>query len=126
MNRTKAYLPPLLATVAFVATAAVAHATATPVGPLPVGPTISTMTKSGQLVAVALPHTRRNAGYTWRIARRYDTHVVKEISEADVGNSVVVVFKVTGRGDTSIVFGLTRGDASPKAVQSYTHRIHAR
>jgi len=103
-----------------------AHASTTPVGPLPAGPTASTTTRAGQLVAIALPHLRRADGYSWRIARRYDVHVVRQLSEADVGTSVVLVFKVVGRGDTALVFALTRGDASPKAVKAYTHRVHAR
>jgi hypothetical protein len=37
----------------------------------------------------------------------------------------VVVFKVVGRGKTSIVFAQTGGDASPKALKSSTYRIHA-
>lgn len=115
-----------LATLAaLVVTAVGAHASSAPVGPLPPGPVVSTTTRTGQLVAIALPHLRRGAGYSWRIARRYDVNVVRELSEADVGTSVVLVFKVVGRGDTSLVFALTRGDASAKAVKAYTHRIHA-
>ena len=83
------------------------------------GAVASTTTKPGQLVAVALP-TRAGSRLVWRVARKYDSGVVKELSEADVGSSVVLVFKVVGRGNTSLVFALTRGDASAKAVKSAT------
>jgi hypothetical protein len=125
MKRSRTYASLLVTFAALMIGATAAHATATPVGPLPSGPISSTTTKAGQMVAIALPHTRRSAGYTWRIARRYDANIVKQVSEADIGTNVVLVFRVVGRGDTSIAFGLTRGDASPKAVQSYTYKIHA-
>jgi hypothetical protein len=35
----------------------------------------------------------------------------------------VLVFKVIGRGKTALVFALTRGDTSSKAVKSSTHKI---
>src|SRR3954469_17921072 len=114
---------PRLFLAAMVALFAIGTAAATgapndapPVGPLPAGPTATTTTKPGLLVAVALPHAARNSGFVWRIARRYDSHIVRQIAEADVRGSVVLVFKVVSRGDTSLVFALTRGDASRKAV----------
>jgi hypothetical protein len=122
MRLLRCTVPVLAALIAAVG----AHASSTPVGKLPPGPIASTTTRTGQLVAVALPHVRRSAGYSWRIARRYDARVVRQLSEADVGTSVVVLFRVVGRGDTSLVFALTRGDTSGKAVQAYTHRIHVR
>jgi hypothetical protein len=111
---------------AFVAASApIAGADSTPVGALPAGSVATTTTKPGLLVAVALPHARRGSGLVWRLARRFDARVVKQVSEADVGANVVLVFKVVGRGDTSLVFALTRGDASPKAVKAATHKIHS-
>src|SRR4051812_7565328 len=131
MTRTATSARPrlfLAAMVAFFAVGAAAASGArnasTPVGPLPVGPTATTMTKPGLLVAVALPHAAHKSGLVWRIARRYDSHIVRQISEADVRGSVVLVFRVVGRGDTSLVFALTRGDASPKAVKAATQKIH--
>jgi hypothetical protein len=119
----------LAAVVAFFAVGAAAASGArndsTPVGPLPAGPTATTTTKPGLLLAVALPHAGHKTGLVWRIARRYDTHVVRQLSEADVRGSVVLVFKVVGRGKTSLVFALTRGDASPKAVKAVTHKIRS-
>ena len=106
--------------------AATAGADSTPVGPLPPGPAASITTGPDQLVAIALPHAAKNSGLVWRLARRYDSSVVREISEADVDANVVVVFKVLGRGKTTVIFALTRGDSSPKAVRSATHRIVSR
>ena len=86
-----------------------AAASAPPVGPLPT-PTRSTVkTVKGSLFAVALP---RRAGYDWRIARGIDARVVREISEGDVGPSVVVVFRAVGKGHATIVFAETRGETA--------------
>jgi hypothetical protein len=122
-------VPPRLTAAAVVAAmligAGAARADSTPVGPLPAGPVTTTTTKPGQLVAVALPHALAGSGLVWRIARRYDSTVVRQLSEADVGANVVLVFKVVGKGRTSLVFALTRGDGSPKAVKAATHRIRS-
>lgn len=101
------------------------RADSTPIGALPAGPVTSTTTKAGQLVAVALPKSSDASGLVWRLARSYDSTVVKEVSEGDLGSSVVLVFKVVGRGDASLVFALTRGDASSKALKSVRYRIHS-
>jgi len=108
-----------------LAGAGVGRADSTPVGPLPKGPVTQTTIKSGQPFAVALPRAKQGSGLVWRVARAYNTRVVRQVSEGEVGQSVVLVFRVVGRGDTSLVFGLTRGDSSPRAVKSATHRIHA-
>lgn len=115
----------LVAAVALLSTAP-ARADSTPVGALPAGPVSTTTTGPDQLVAVALPHAPRTSGLAWRLARRYNANVVRQVSEADVGANVVVVFKVTGRGKTSLVFALTRGDTSAKAVKAVTHTIVSR
>jgi hypothetical protein len=104
---------------------AVAHADSTPVGPLPAGPVSSTTSPPGQLGAVALPRARQGTGLVWRLARPYDPRVVRQVSEADVGRNVVLVFKVVGRGSTSLVFALTRGDTSPIAAKAITHKIRS-
>jgi hypothetical protein len=90
------------------------------------GPISTITTAPRQLVAVALPDAARRSGLVWRIARRYDSRVVREVSEADVGSNVVIVYKVVGRGRTSLVFALTRGDTSAKAVKAITHRVVSR
>jgi CO/xanthine dehydrogenase FAD-binding subunit len=124
--RTRVFLAAVVVFFAVGATAATgARNDSTPVGPLPAGPTTTTTTKRGLLVAVALPRAARKSGLVWRLARRYDSHIVRQISEADVAGSVVLVFKVVGRGNTSLVFALTRGDASPKALKAVTHKIRS-
>ncbi len=72
-----------------------------------------------------MPHRRPRSGFVWRIARAYDSRVLREVSEADIGATVVLVFKVVGRGGTALRFALTRGDATPKAVESATHKVHS-
>jgi hypothetical protein len=113
------------AVVLALAMAAQASAAATPVGPLPHGPVASTSSRPGLLVAVALPPVQSSRGYVWRLARRFDSTVVEQVTEADVGRSVVLVFRVVGRGDTSLVFAVTRGDASSKALRALTYKVHS-
>lgn len=115
----------LVFALAVIAATGSARADSTPVGPLPAGSVATTTTSPGLLVAVALPHAPRNSGLVWRRARRYNSRIVRQVSEADVGGSVVLVFKVIGRGNTSLVFALTRGDTSAKAVKAATHKIHS-
>jgi hypothetical protein len=98
-------------------------ADSTPVGPLPPGPSSTIETQKGQLVAVALPI--RRGGRVWRIARRFNSGVVRQVSEADVGQSVVLVFKVVGKGTTKLVFGLTRGETA-KAYEARSFVVSAR
>ncbi len=114
-----------LVTGVALAIVAVARADSTPVGPLPPGPVSTTTTAPDQLVAVALPRAGKRSGLIWRVARRYDSHVVRQVSEADIGANVVLVFRVVGRGNTALVFALTRGDTSAKAVKAVTHNIRS-
>jgi hypothetical protein len=102
--------------------AAPAFADSTPIGALPKGPVATVTTQRGLLVAVALPHPA-DKGLVWRLARRVDPKVMHEVSEADVGKSVVIVFAVTGKGRASIVYALTRGDSSSKAEGTITHKV---
>ncbi len=90
--------------------AAPAAASAPPVGRLPVGPTQHITTQRGQLVAVALPHAA--GGRSWRLARAVSPKVLRELSEADVGASVVVVYKAVGRGKVTVAYALTRGETA--------------
>ncbi len=103
--------------------AAVAAADSTPVGPLPSGPVSTIRTQTGQLVAFALPH--RSNGRVWRIARPVSPKVLVEVNEADVGANVVLVFKVTGTGETTVSFGLTRGETA-KAYESRQFTVQVR
>ena len=102
---------------------AVGQADSPPVGALPNGPTSTIQTQKGQLIAFALP--KRSAGRVWRIARKFDATVVRQVSEADVGNSVVLVFKATGSGTTTVALGLTRGETS-KAFESRRCTVRVR
>jgi hypothetical protein len=97
-----------LAAAAFLV--APAWAAAPPVGPLPAGPTAQITTKRGELVAVALP--AQPSGRVWRLKGSIDTRVVREVSEADVGKDVVIVFRASGRGATTLSYGSTRGETA--------------
>ena len=102
---TAALTATILATVAGARTAA-----APPVGPLPSGPTSTIQTQVGQLLAFALPH--RPSGRVWRIARAFDSKVLAQVGEADVGANVVLIFKAKAKGSTTVSFGLTRGETA--------------
>jgi hypothetical protein len=103
--------------------AGVGLADSTPVGPLPNGPISTIQAQKGQLVAVALPH--RANGRVWRVARRYNARVVQQVSEGDLGKNVVLVFRATGAGMTTIAFGLTRGETA-KAFESRRFTVRVR
>jgi len=111
-----------VAVLAFVA-AGTAAADSTPVGPLPTPAVTKVTTAKGSLVAVGLPARPAGTGLVWRVARPLDTRVVRQVGEAGVGPSVVLVFRVVGRGRASLHFALTRGDASPKAVRAVRYDV---
>ena len=117
------------ALILFLATALGISATgaladSTPVGALPTGPIINIEAPSGELVAIALPH--RSAGRVWPIARLYDGKVLRDVSQADVGSSVVLVFRAGGAGSTTVALALTKGDVSTKALESRRFSVHVR
>ena len=118
-----------MVTVAVAASALVGAGTAaadsTPVGPLPKPAVTKVTTAKGSLVAVGLPAQPARTGLVWRVARPLDTRLVRQVGEADAGTSVVLVFRVVGRGLTSLHFALTRGDASPKAVRAVRYDLRA-
>jgi hypothetical protein len=116
----------ILATGVMLTITGTGRADSMPVGPLPAGPVSTIKTGPNQLVAVALPRSSKSSGLVWRIARPYKSTIVRQISEADVGGNVVLVFRVTGRGTTSLVFALTRGDTSPKGIKSATQTVVSR
>ena len=93
-----------------MAAAGAASARAPPVGPLPAAKVTTVKTTRGQLVSIALP-TRR--GYDWRIARRIDARVVRQIGEGDVGSQRRPRLH-GGRqgGRATIVFAETRGETA--------------
>ncbi|MDX6439872.1 MAG: hypothetical protein QOF45_2455 [Gaiellaceae bacterium] len=125
MFRTKRRFTGLVAVAAAAAAilAGVGRADSTPVGPLPNGPVSTIQTQKGQLVAVALPH--RANGRVWRVARPYNARVLQQVGEADVGKNVVLVFRATGSGTTTIAFGLTRGETA-KAYESRRFTVKVR
>jgi hypothetical protein len=126
MSRRNRIAAPIAAAAALAGAAtfaAVGRADSPPVGPLPSGPTAIVQTQKGQLVAFALP--RRSGGRVWRIARKFNAAVVRQVSEADVGSSVVLVFKAAGTGTTTVAFGLTRGETS-KAFESRRFTVRVR
>ena len=124
MNHSRRSLVAVLAAVGVAAIGVGAsNADSPPVGPLPSGPVSNITSQKGELVAVALP--QHSGGLVWRIARAFDGNVVQEVNEAESGGNVIVVFKATGAGTTSIRFGLTRGERQ-KAYQSRRFDIHIR
>jgi hypothetical protein len=99
--------------------ASASRQSAGPIGPLP-KPTVTTVrTPRSTLVAVALP---RRAGLDWRIAGKLDSTVVREVSEADAGASVVLVFKAVGKGKAKIVVAETRGE-QPHAYRAVEYDV---
>jgi hypothetical protein len=99
-----------------------ALASSPPVGPLPAGPVTSITTAKGSLVSVALAS---RAGKSWRLARAVSPSVLVEVSEANVGSSVVIVYRAVGRGSVSVRYGLTRGETR-KAYASATFNVRVR
>ena len=83
--------------------------------PLLVRPQAVLRPRQLQLVAVALPH--RAGGKVWRVATSYDGTKLHQVSEADVGPTVVLVFKALKAGNARIEFGLTKGETA-KAFES--------
>ena len=100
-----------------------AVASAPPVGTLPAGPVASLFVVRGEPFAIALPHS--SGGRVWRVARPFDSGVIAEVSEADVGSNVVLVFRAKRAGTTTLAFGLTRGEGS-KAYSSRRFVVRVR
>jgi hypothetical protein len=100
-----------------------ARADSTPIGTLPKGPQSSIASERGTLVAIALPRQKPSTGLVWRLARQVDPSVLRQISEGEVGSSVVVVFRAVHTGSARVVFALTRGDSSPRALRSRTYTV---
>jgi len=101
----------------------VARADTTPIGTLPQGPHSTITSPRGSFVAVALPRQNPSSGLVWRLARQVDPSVLRQVSEADVGSSVVVVFRALRTGSARVVFALTRGDSSRRALRSRTYTV---
>ena len=111
-----------LAAIALSGDAATALADSTPVGPPPASPVSTIEAQHGELVALAVP--KRAGGRVWHVAPQFDAKVLRQVSEANVGSSVVLVFRAGGIGPTMITLALTKDDASAKALES--RRLHVR
>lgn len=112
--------------VALAAEPPAARADSIAVGPLPPGPTVSLAARHGSLVSITLPRRSPSTGLVWRLARPIDGAVAREVSEGEVGRTVVVVYRLTGRGSTVVHYALTRGESSPVAVEARTAHITSR
>jgi hypothetical protein len=110
----------LAATIVALTLVTWAEASAPPVGPLPKGPVTTITAPHGTLVSVAL--AKQSGGKVWRQVGIVDPKVLQQLSEADVGSSVVIVFKAVGAGSTTAVYGLTRGETK-KAYASATFKV---
>lgn len=113
----------VLAAAAACLPAAVASASAPPVGKLPKAVLTTVSIPPGGLVSVALP--ARPKGFVWRLARPFDGKVLREVGEADIGVNVVVVFAAALPGSTKLVYALTKGETS-KAYKAIEYRVTVR
>ena len=105
------------ATFAVLVLALPVQASAPPVGKLPKGPVSTVRTPKGTFVSIALPHLK---GLSWRVARQFDSRVVAETGEADVGTTVVIVYRAKTIGHTKVVYAATRGESTvAKAARTY-------
>jgi hypothetical protein len=109
----------LAALLAVGVAATTAEGSAPPVGPVTHPTVTSVAAAKGSLVAVALP---RRTGFDWRIARTLDPSVVREVSEGEVGSSVVLVFRAVGKGRASILVAQTRGER-PRAYRAVRYDV---
>ncbi len=112
-----------LTVVAVVAAAAVVTATALssapPVGPLPKGPVQTVKRSPGTMFALTLPKPGVE-GRSWRVARSYDSGVVRQVGEGTKPSGAVwASYRAVGAGTTRIAYALTRGERS----HAYASRI---
>jgi len=95
--------------VATGAAASTALSDAPPVGPLPDGPTKTVSLAAGRIFEATLPKPAAR-GRVWRIARAYDSSVVRQVREGETARAVWVTFRAVAPGATTVVFALTRGE----------------
>jgi hypothetical protein len=69
----------------------ISRASEPPVGPLPKGPITTITAPSQEYVAVAL--NRGQSGLVWRVARAWNTRVIDQTTEANLGDLTVYVFR---------------------------------
>jgi predicted secreted protein len=100
---------------------AIAVASATPVGPLPNGPTTTIAARIGHSFTVRLPKPKV-AGRVWRIARPFDSQVVRETREGETAKDIWVTFRAVSGGSTKVVFALTKGETR-HAYAAHTYKV---
>ena len=105
--------------------ASAAPASAPPVGPLPSGPVTTVSAQNGTLIAVALPGEKASSGLVWRLARKVNASVLRQVSERNIGRDVVVVYRAVGVGSVTVAYGLTKGETR-KAFQSVRYSVRIR
>jgi hypothetical protein len=71
---------------------------------------------------MALPKAPASSELVWRGARPVDLAVVRPLWDADVGASVVVVYRAVGVGQATVVYAQTRGETS-NALQALRYRV---
>jgi hypothetical protein len=103
-----------------VAVVATSRASTPPVGPLPKGPVTTITTPSQEYVSVAL--NRGQSGLVWRVARSWNTRVVVQTAESNLGDLTVYVFRTIEPGTTTLRFALTNDDR-PKAYKAATYKL---
>ena len=113
----------ILSVLALSGGAAVALGDSSPIGALPAGPVSSIAAQRGELVAVALPV---RSGRVWRVARPINDNVLRQVGEANVGASVVIVFRARSAGATTVSLALTKSDTSTTALESRLFRVRVR
>jgi hypothetical protein len=121
MQKRSIAVPAAAVTVA-CALAATALSTAPPVGPLPAGAVRTVKPKAGKTFTVTLPKPGV-AGRTWRVARAFDSGVVREVREGTRHDgSVWVTYRAVAPGTTRVVYALTLGERA-RAYASRTFRV---
>ena len=71
---------------------------------------------------MAFPAHTASSGLVWRGARPVDPAVVRPLWDADVGGSVVVVYRAVGVGRVTVVYALTHGE-TVRALQALRYRV---
>jgi hypothetical protein len=99
---------------------ATSRASAPPVGPLPRGPVTTVTAPNQEYVSVAL--NRGQSGLVWRVARAWNTRVVVQTTEANLGDLTVYVFRTIKPGTATLRFALTNGER-PKAYRAATYKL---
>ena len=98
-----------------------ALADSTPIKPpRTVGTTTTWTAPRGSLLAIAAPRRHPSTGLVWRVARPINQAVLRQVGEAEIGPSVVLVFRTIARGKATVALALTKGDTSAKPVSTLT------